>query len=127
MSLDLSKVSPAPWFVTGMDVIDDQGREKTDVYIVNEEDTWIAHMIQKDPGDDPYMIALSRNILDILMRRGWSIVNPSRKIPGKWHVYPTPNGIPVDIGGVYDNPFEAVYEADEWMKRNEDEILSAGI
>lgn len=116
--MDLNKVSPAPWFYTGMDLLDNNGKEVTDICVVNDEDKWICQMIQKGEGEeDAYFIALARNAFDVMMRRHWTPC----VYGSKFGVVAdnAPNSLPTRLIHMrWDDPFTALVEADNWYKEN---------
>lgn len=125
MSIDLSKLTPAPWTTYS-----DSDPRFGPCRICNEEkglivleanahiDGWLA----VNP-DDFAFIALARNAFDVMMRRAWS---PEGCLD-EWSVTEpdihTPTGTissSKPIGGKYwPDPFTALVEADRWMSEQE--------
>lgn len=115
--MDFSKLSPAPWIVSGKSIIcplPDPARECS-----TETDLEFA--------------ALARNVADILIRRKWGI----RVTQNGFSISNTLGMLP-DDGGFnewldqqeWPHPFVAVKEADDWMKQHVDQAckseMSAG-
>ncbi len=114
MSIDLTRITPAPWFAKGEGICCGvyQGEYgKQGVPIDLQDPTWA----------DAQFIALARNAFDVMMRRGWH----TRKVGGKWHVVEPQEhkvlyrgqgmeAICIDAG----DPFTALVEADKWYAEN---------
>jgi hypothetical protein len=127
--MNLEKLTPAPWFYTGMDLTDDKGKEFTEVFVVGGDDVWIARMRQKEPEDDAEFIALARNAFDVMMRRGWTlymdgggywIACESQSKDGVYHgpIIRGPIGEVCWYTGLRPDPFTALVEADRWHVAN---------
>lgn len=106
MSIDLSKLSPAPWLRSGKDIIGP-----------------IPDSPENTGDTDKDFICLARWAFEVMMRRGWGVQAASG--PG-WH----PGGVEFGwqamsddnrtwIGQTtYSDPFTALVEADHWYREN---------
>lgn len=112
MSIDLSKLLPAPWAYS----YDGSG----DWSVGCEHEPQEARAAVVSDGDDDFcrahaaFIALAKNAFDVMMRRGWgveqweegwSIAQPKR-----------PWQMPGDL--CWPDPFTALVEADRWYQEN---------
>lgn len=133
MNLDLSKLTPAPWYAHNPD-----DRFCMNVFCVtnspHEPDTEnddttgvIAGTLLQTPltlgrwhdnwEADTEFIALARNAFDVMMRRGWS---PER-MGDTWVVNDEDGRAfchPHDQMMRWPDPFTALVEADEWYREN---------
>ena len=110
MTFDLSKLSPAPWFLA---------QQGPMLSVCSEGQPIIADManyLRANYRDDAEFIALARNVFDIMVRRGWwvaplEVVSPPRTI---WFV----------VGGIgtrrfnATDPFSALIAADKWYREH---------
>jgi len=113
MSLDLTKLTPAPWHV-----------EKAWSEIVGE--VWqvmgprglVGKFLQEQNAEE---CCLARNAFDVMTRRGW---NPRCCGPRGWIVQHEANydvdETPADVvpGVFWPDPFTALVEADKWYKEH---------
>lgn len=105
-SLDLTKLSPAPWFVnprTGKICHGDPNDDRENYPI--------------DEPDDYEFCCLARNAFDVMARRGWSVIRDEQG----WYVIDVETG---EADGEYalasyPDPFTALVKADEWAKARE--------
>ncbi len=105
MTLDLSKLTPAPWRLqcagSGL--------------VIDAEDLPAADC----GGDvDAQFIALARNAFDVMMRRSWGVrVTTGVSHQAVFHVHDDGR----DIGPTcYTCPFTALVETDKWANENPD-------
>ena len=127
MSIDLTKLTSAPWH-TGGTTFRPSGPRKN-VWSEAAKGMQSGEILAENcRANDAEFIALARNAFDILMCRGWSVYRRSNK---KWAV-DVPLRIPHD-GGIAvferDDPFTAVDEAEKWYKehvvrRHENDVKS---
>ncbi len=131
MSLDLSKLSPAPWTalvdpVLGMGV--DLNEQFGPFFLGGDKWPLSRQIAFAD------FVVLSRNAFDVMLRRGW-VVSYSDEQPRKWH-----SGIPMsDMARIadaklghdcplfkdgFDDPFTAIVEADKWFKEHVEKVTS---
>ena len=109
MAIDLEKLSPAPWVVAG-----EVWGGETEVWNGGTEDDKVGSFERKV---DAEFVALSRNVHEIMMRRGWGV---QRTSDGSFCVlgssgYPFSN--PKTTGFFYgDDPFSVLVDADRWMQ-----------
>ena len=120
-TMDLSKLSPAPWTCITLN-------ETTDPYpdVVEgppDDPSQQYSIIDRLERADFEFVALARNALDVMMRRKWH----AEFFGGAWHVYDSRNydsrnyRIPFyesDKCSPCDDPFTALVEADRWYKEN---------
>ncbi len=114
MSLDLSRLSPAPW---------SEGADE-DAHIVCSLGA-VATLVADTTSDDgdaekerahAQFIALARNALDVQLRRDWMMRRHGS--PPRFEICvpaPFPSDMPRFIAA---DPFSPWVEADEWMKAN---------
>lgn len=116
--MDLDKLTPAPW-EAGMLA----GGEFT-VYSTSAEpgrngvctmyaSGWLSGNL-KHKIDDGEFIALARNALDVMMRRGWGVMRLSG-VPA-WRAVDW-EGREI-LSGFYDDPFTALVQADRWYREH---------
>lgn len=147
MSLDLSKLTSAPWIVRDSreghdDYIDPQtGEVEPGACILSVSQEYVPRGVDEENGPNKWpmpvvcvdfeegrfkeeptdlaFIALARNAFDVMMRRGWHPV----KNGNDWHVVVpgTSHGVVYkfwhDRAGCVD-PFTALVVADEWYREN---------
>ncbi len=120
--IDLSKLTPAPWFITVFATVKESDKVTPDTFIVSEDDTWIAQMDQPECENDAAFIALARNAFDVMMRHPeWQIM-----WIGEWCVVSLADVLTREMDNKYmkavqqicNNPFSAFVAADEWVKEN---------
>lgn len=116
MSIDLTKLTPAPWFVNEWDRL-----------VVSKERSIIDELRVADAGSnapktDMEFIAMARNAFGIMMRRGWI---SKLDCHGKWIVSNKEMAeATVDIpddeypNRFCDNPFTALVESDKWYREH---------
>lgn len=116
MSIDLNKLTPAPWEVSG------SGR--SDHAICGDAtDTGNRPLFERWDGKsddtDAQFCALARNAFDVMMRRGWSAI---QQPDDSWGVFlrDCDNGYLIVSSGVrlWSDPFTALIEADKWYREN---------
>lgn len=105
MSIDLSKLTPAPC--------------EELVLVGSGTRHWAQtpdRVHPKQSREDARFFALARNALDVMMRRGWHPMPDSEK----WFVYGECSMILQAAGthGPYPDPFTALVEADKWYREN---------
>jgi hypothetical protein len=105
MSIDLTKLTPAPWFVSA---------PASDAFpaVVNGKGFPIL-LSEQDNLHDLQAAALARNALDVMLRRGWAA---KKKANDNW-VVDIPLRMPFDGGSmeqIAGDPFTALVEADRW-------------
>ena len=123
--MDMGKLTPAPWTVEVHDRTDGgcELRERT-VGPLFVRSNFPPGTPEGDQADaDMAFIALARNALDVMMRRGWV---PVRTPTGKWtfgnEVAPLVVGDSFKAAEDYlksfpqDDPFTALVEADRWYR-----------
>lgn len=111
MTLDLAKLTPAPWNEASW--AKDHGRVTTPCG---------GFDVGEGRAADAEFIAIARNALDVMMRRGWYAV-PCNADAVKWIVV---NAFAVQLErggntGTYftaSDPFTALVAADDWFKAN---------
>lgn len=112
--LDLTKLSPAPWFADPRDrLVIDAGRS------VLTTEVELAAGGSNRPTVDMAFVALARNAFDVQLRRGWGVM-PCRSVAG-WWVCKDSEGTPFrdDCPRLYwPDPFTALVEADKWYREN---------
>lgn len=123
MTINLEKLTPAPWEVNGVALIhnprriDPAGR--------------VAFMEPHCQRSDAAFIALARNAFDVMMRRGWHAVRDRSRDGQHWVAVSyekdpyESNPIMTDEDGLEDwrpDPFTALVEADAWYKANVEKI-----
>ncbi len=127
--IDLSKLSPAPWF--GPRITDDFPPGWVGVYEADQGGPIpCAKVFVTGRHDDDNSVAnaafaaLARNAFDVMMRRGWGV----RQVEGGWQAIENRPGSVVGVCGmiVKDDPFTALVKADEWYAELVDNGLSAG-
>lgn len=121
--IDLTKLSPAPW---------DAVRISDDVAVVVHKGgpasfTSIFHNtgnLDEWPWaneSDADFIALARNAIDVMMRRGWyaALEREGFVNRNKWIVREKTGMCVAGAGAVeYPDPFTALVEADKWYREN---------
>lgn len=130
--MDLSKLTPAPWYVedsrTGSDMFIYEGDIDHGAMILSGEDRdfsipVIAVSFEegrfKEEPEDLEFIALARNAFDVMMRRGWT----ARMVTfaDGWGVCDSHGSPPANFPGalfIFDDPFTALVEADKWYREN---------
>lgn len=109
--MDVSKLSPAPWRLSGCEKHPDGGK-----VICNKLRDANGKTVLS--ADDLEFAALARNAFEVMVRRGWSAHNTANK--GLWFV-DVPTRRPFDGGSIRikaDDPFTALVEADAWYAAN---------
>ena len=133
--MDLSRLSPAPWFVgknrdahTVRSLVDMEGEEpvgKSDSFTV--ANCWSGtHATRlKLSVANAEFIALARNAFHIMMRRLWHPVCMNVSLPennyvgrNKWTVAGI--GLIPSEAAWFDDPFTALVEADKWYAANKE-------
>lgn len=112
--MDLTKLTPAPWEVSGVEGM-------TTKYVHSDQSPGVV-AIDLCPTDAAF-VALARNAFDAMMRRGWGVF-PSQTEPGWGIVLPhLPQYAPRDKyrwirAKRWPDPFTALVEADRWYSAN---------
>ncbi len=112
MPLDLSNLTPAPWFNWSHGETGDFGL----FHGAPADPREIFDLLDHQEPADLEFIAIARNAFDVMMRRGWYPI----RVQGQWHVFS--KGSPeagMGFGEPADDPFTALVEADAWMKQQE--------
>jgi hypothetical protein len=117
MSIDLTRLSPAPWFNWSRGTKGEFGlfcgdpNDPSDIYDLNE----------RDEETDLEFVALARNAFEVMMRRGWSV---RRTVDHHWMVVGDNDTwlFHPKYGDYFmeDNPFTSLIEADKWYRENVD-------
>lgn len=115
MSIDLSKLTPAPWEATRWRVCAGIGEgERIEVVCdtANNKETRTEANALKAA-----FIALARNAFDVMMRRGWhaNLYKGSPPEGGMWYVDVPEMRIAIPA---WPDPFTALVEADKWYREN---------
>jgi hypothetical protein len=114
MSIDLSKLTGAPWYAVNYAGFWEPQSSPT----YGKEGDLLDEETNASAPTNAVFIALARNAFDVMMRRGWWVVpylgKPSE---GRWFV--RGNGLPREIqDSEHPDPFTALVEADAWHKAN---------
>ena len=118
MSIDLTKLSPAPWEAILCGKAEAPDTLKRIVQSVDPDGSHIAFVFEDSP-DNAAFIALARNAFDVMMRRGWTVTKHMQHDAdhGKWRVLDewdrSVSPMPPSI-----DPFAALVEADAWYGKN---------
>ena len=126
MSLDLSKLTPAPWVVCreteefgtiGMPVV---RMDDDDSIVVGHGSDWGPTTDNTET--DATFIALARNAFEVLIRRGWGVEKRGGCDPG-WMVTDIIGDVfyPPDSDNTAilpSDPFTAIVEADKWLREH---------
>ena len=127
MSLDLEKLTPAPW--ESRHVLGEVVGEWSDA-MNRRLQVCVRDRTTPSSEADFDFIALARNAFDVMMRRGWMVCrevvtsNPSHKAYGRsvWTVRSEHHGDligPIGSRIIWaDDPFTALVEADKWHVEN---------
>ncbi len=101
MSIDLSKLSPAPWHTD-------------DLMQVYNHEYCVADCGYQDEAD---FIALARNAFDVMLRRGWGVerVWDNDLRVHRWYIV---TDAPRALREGFADPFTALVEADRWYAEN---------
>ncbi len=121
MSIDLSKLTPAPWEADESHLV--HGRSGT-----LRETPGFAKFESDNRNEDAAFCALARNAFDVMMRRGWYACRDGfdgESFVG-WIVCsrPTKSHCPNVMGrhkgpiSSWPDPFTALVEADKWYQEN---------
>lgn len=135
--IDLTKLTPAPWHITGFDTIDDDGKTRCNSFVVSACDSWLLKAFDEDDLTPLEFAAIARNAFDVMIRRKWfpALIPSSQKWDVMFYVdlaEPDWGGRAISvlawfgcrILGVptltrhWPDPFTALVEADEWYKKN---------
>lgn len=121
MSIDLTKLTPAPWYVT----TNDYGTEFTVCAKLNGQ---VARIVSWHSDIDAEFIALARNAFDIMMWHGWHAVPLRFTDDGcdQWGVKSADamvetiaeSGFSKKSCTFWPDPFTALVEADAWYRAN---------
>jgi hypothetical protein len=129
MTIDLSKLTPAPWSARSnhdhstlppqVDSVKENGIMSPYPVI---QMMWLCHESTKEAEDrmiaeceaNCEFVALARNAFDVMMRRGWGVFFSAS---GWGVVFPNESRFssPVLRGERYTDPLNALVEADKWM------------
>ena len=113
MSIDLSKLLPAPWEpdheMVYFGAVDDRGRP--DSLVVAE---------CRSP-EVAQFVALARNAIDVLIRRGWAVRHS--EFDGMWWLAHAGTPHPKAFRdwseeNAFADPFTTLIEADKWYREN---------
>jgi hypothetical protein len=127
MSIDLSKLSPAPWSINARKEIDCKNLPGIDSPTGSVCDFGNSEMYYPTEGNCPgeadfEFMVLARNAFDVMTRRSWYVI-PA--IEGGWSICattvfdnPYEHDGSGDCGPKYDDPFTALVEADKWYRKN---------
>lgn len=129
MTLDLTKLSAAPWTWHWPERFDDYEGPMASLFdgsgeiVCNFGDSTLYYPTQgSEPSPtDAEFIALARNAFDVMMRRGWEVHHIR---VGQWGVpYVMHEGefrawLKLDPKALAADPFTALVEADRWYREN---------
>ena len=101
MSLDLSKLTPAPWEVA------------YDGHVRDAFNDAVAECVKDG---DAEFIALARAAFDVMMRRKWMAMCDVEAVGGWW--VEGARGKPVAMPRCCPDPFTALVEADAWYTQH---------
>ncbi len=105
MSIDLEKLSPAPWQAHGHELY------------------YSSRLHQQIPSAvDAGFIALARNAFDVMMRRGWGVVWFE---DGRWAIVTQGESAHECLAArisLSNDPFTAMVEADKWYRENVEKV-----
>ncbi len=108
--MDLSKLTPAPWFV-------DRDHANFDVaYGTQGDASDTFSLLDRYEETDYEFIALARNALDVMMRRKWMAMCDVEAVGGWW--VEDARGTPLGMPRCCPDPFTAIVEADKWYAEN---------
>ena len=120
MSIDLSKLTPAPW-----ECIADQNGYFNLCYGPRV----IAQFVHRDECESA---SFARNALDVMMRRGWhaeyrNVSYAEKPLRMAWVAayHDNEDGHVLITAGDFPDPFTALVEADKWLTARESNAASA--
>lgn len=121
MSIDLSKLTPAPWEVRAdnePNAVDSIGKRPFAFQLSDHGDKWRSAVCMGwENHEDMAFVALARNAFDVMMRRGWRFKYKNAHNHMRWEVVNAfgTDGRPIpDEYRIADDPFTALVEADKW-------------
>ena len=128
MSIDLSKLTPAAWWVENEngDLGSDGSELPVNVLVGDQEDRVCqCNVGECEPVTNAAFIALARNAFDVAMRRGWGFTGINGHY---WPIDPQEfHHVLIEFRGHFaglslpdwPDPFTALTEADKWMEERE--------
>lgn len=114
MSIDLSKLSPAPWTVHKASH-EDADPDEAFVLFGGGTHDYDRDSTMIDTNHASF-IALARNAFDVMMRRGWSV---EQWHDGRWSLDHVIRPFCWTDAMAWPDPFTALVEADKWYVQKE--------